>query len=209
MSREDASATSITVRASVGNGEPVDEDTYVILNLESTEGLNSRFLITLPTLRIADGGTVGSGTITFTPLEDENSVTNLTITIKGNAGSAEIIGSTEIKLVDTDKDTEHVNLSFSQASLSKRGGATDIVVTATLDGKTLTDDLRFSLTIDKEFTGSAVRDQDYTAVMAPLTIPDRKVSGKRRLPSALRTWEPALSKWLLVLTQLQMTNDNG
>ena len=30
----------------------------------------------------------------------------------------------------------------------------------------------------KEFTGSAVRDVDYTAVMAPLTIPDRKVSGK-------------------------------
>ena len=46
-----------------------------------------------------------------------------------------------------------INLSFSQASLSKRDGATDIVVTATLDGKTLTDDLRFSLTIDEGVYG--------------------------------------------------------
>ena len=78
----------------------------------------------------------------------------------------------------TTSQAREVNLSFSQASLSKRDGTTEIVVTATLDGKTLEDDLRFSLTIDEdEDPGSAERDVDYTAVMAPLTIPDRKVSG--------------------------------
>ena len=101
--REDAGETNVTVRASVGNGEPVDGDKYVILSLGSTTGLNSRFRITLPTLRIADGETVGSGTIVFTPLEDEDSITDLPITIVGSAGSNEIVGSTEINLVDTDK----------------------------------------------------------------------------------------------------------
>ena len=118
----------------------------MILSLaQGTTGLNSRFRITLPTLRIPDGETVGSGTIVFTPIEDEESVTDLPITITGSAGSNEIVGSTEINLVDTDKDSENINLSFSQASLSKRDGTTEIVVTATLDGRTLEDDLRFVL----------------------------------------------------------------
>ena len=47
----------------------------------------------------------------------------------------------------------NINLSFSQASLSKRDGATEIVVTATLNGKTLEDDLRFVLTIDEDVYG--------------------------------------------------------
>ena len=74
---------------------------------------------------------------------------DLPIMITGNAGAADIVESTEIKLVDDDKASTEVNLSFSQASLSKRDGTTEIVVTATLDGKTLGDDLRFSLTIDE------------------------------------------------------------
>ena len=48
-------------------------------------------------------------------------------------------------LVDTDKPSTAINLSFSQATLSKRDGATEIVVTATLNGKTLDDDLSFFL----------------------------------------------------------------
>ena len=75
-------------------------------------------------------------------------------------------------------------------------------MTATLNGKTLSDDLRFSLTIDKDFSGSATRDQDYTAVMAPLTIPDRKVSGKATITISPRNMETGLSGWLLVLTRL-------
>ena len=177
--REDADKTDITVRARTGDGVPVKGDKYVILNLGSSEGFNTRYLISLPTLKIAGGGTETSGMISFTPIDDDviNDVMD-PITIVGSAGSAEIVGSTEIELVDDDSPSTAINLSFSQASLSKRDGATEIVVTATLNGKTLSDDLRFSLTIDKDFSGSALRDQDYTAVMATLTIPDRKVSGK-------------------------------
>ena len=176
--REDAGVTNITVRAKTGDGIAVKGDKYVILNLGSSEGFNTRYLISLPTLKIADGGTETEGPISFTPTNDE--VINadmLPIMIIGSAGSAEVVGSTEIELVDDDSPSTAINLSFSQASISKRDGTIEIVVTATLNGKTQSDDLRFSLTIDKDFEGSATRDQDYTAVMAPLTIPDRKVSG--------------------------------
>ena len=37
----------------------------------------------------------------------------------------------------SDKESYYVNLSFSTAELNKRDPATDIVVTATLDGKPL------------------------------------------------------------------------
>ena len=48
-------------------------DTFVALNLaaESVADLNSRFLITLPTLRIPKGENEAEGTIIFTPIDDE------------------------------------------------------------------------------------------------------------------------------------------
>ena len=48
--------------------------TGYVCDLESANtGLNTRFRITLPTLRIPEKGeTAGSGTISFIPIEDEN-----------------------------------------------------------------------------------------------------------------------------------------
>ena len=177
--REDAGVTDVNVRVRVGDGVAVENDTYVILNLESTEGLNSRFRITLPTLKIPDGDTAGSGTITFTPLE-EAGAQDLIVMIGGNAGAAEIVESAEIELVDTDKPSTEVNLSFSIDNLSIRDGETDIVVTATLNGEKLKNDLPIYLTIlDDPDADDALREQDYTAVLNnPLVIPDRKESGK-------------------------------
>ena len=65
--REDADATTVSVRVKAGNGVAVDADKYVLLSV-STEGLNTRFRITLPTLKIPQGGTDAEGTIIFTPI---------------------------------------------------------------------------------------------------------------------------------------------
>ena len=177
--REDAGVTDINVKVKTSNDVAVDEDTYVILSLGSaTTGLNSRFLITLPTLKISKGEKEAAGTITFTPIPEDTDNTDIDITIVGSAGTSEVVESAVITLIDTDKPSTEVNLSFSDADLSRRDGATDIVVTATLNGKTLRKDLRFALVIDGDFPGSAVRDVDYSATLAQITIPDRKVSGK-------------------------------
>ena len=174
--REDARATDITVKAKTPN--TVTVDTYVALNLAaaSVADLNSRFRITLPTLRIPKGEKEAVGTITFTPIDDEVENNDLAITIEGRAGAGSV-GGTTIELVDDDKASTEINLSFSDASIGKSDGTTDIVVTATLNGSTLRDDLRFVLTIDEDFAGSAERDVDYNATMAPITIPDRRISG--------------------------------
>ncbi len=175
--REDAGTTDITVKAKTPN--TVTVDTYVALNLaaESVAGLNSRFLITLPTLRIPQGEKETEGTISFTPIDDAVENNDLPITIEGRAGAGSV-GGTTIELVDDDKPSTQINLSFSDASIGKSDGTTDIVVTATLDGNTLGEDLRFALTVDEDFAGSAERDVDYTATMAPITIPDRRISGR-------------------------------
>ena len=175
--REDAGTTDITVKAKTPN--TVTVDTYVALNLaaESIAGLNSRFLITLPTLRIPKGEKEAVGTISFTPIDDAVENNDLPITIEGRAGAGNV-GGTTIELVDDDKPSTQINLSFSDASIGKSDGTTDIVVTATLNGSTLGEDLRFALTVDEDFAGSAERDVDYTATMAPITIPDRRISGR-------------------------------
>ena len=174
--REDARATIITVKAKTPN--TVTVDTYVALNLaaESVADLNSRFLITLPTLRIPAGENEAEGTIIFTPIDDEVENNDLPITIEGRAGAGSV-GGTEIELIDDDKLSTEINLSFSDASIGKSDGATNIVVTATLNGSTLRDDLSFALSIDEGFEGSAARDTDYHATMTPITIPDRRISG--------------------------------
>ena len=174
--REDARATNITVKAKTPT--TVTVDTYVALNLaaESVADLNSRFLITLPTLRIPAGENEAEGTIIFTPIDDEVENNDLPITIEGRAGAGSV-GGTEIELVDDDKLSTEINLSFSDASIGKSDGATNIVVTATLNGSTLRDDLSFALSIDEGFEGSAARDTDYHATMTPITIPDRRISG--------------------------------
>ena len=174
--REDARATNITVRAKTPN--TVTVDTYVALSLgaESVADLNSRFLITLPTLRIPKGENEAEGTIIFTPIDDAVESNDLPITIEGRAGAGSV-GGTTIELVDDDKPSTEINLSFSDASIGKSDGATNIIVTATLNGSTLRDDLSFALSIDQGFEGSAARDTDYHATMTPITIPDRRISG--------------------------------
>ena len=52
-----------------------------------------------------------------------------------------LTGSTDIRLIDTDKLSTQIDLSFSPASLSKNDPTTSIVVTATLNGGKVREDL--------------------------------------------------------------------
>ena len=177
--REDADATNVTVTASVGDGVPVKQDTDILLTFDNT-GLNERWRGVRSLITIASGETAGSGTFVFTPVEDTDSITDLPIEITGRAQPNEIVESTELLLIDTDKPTTEIHLSFSHASLSKSDPTTSVVVTATLNGGRVRKDLRFPLIIDEVATAAAglVRDVDYSAVPTTLTIPDRRVSGK-------------------------------
>ena len=184
---EEAGRTEITVIAE--NYDDSDElanvlnDTYVNLT-PSTAGLNSRFNINLPTLIIRQGQSRASGTIILIPIDDDlkgnddvddGIADDLNITISGSAGVTPVL-STSITLIDDDKASRNIRLTFSPATLSKRAGPTEIVVTAELDGTVMTSDVSFQLLID-EASSSAGRDTDYSATLATIEIRRRKASG--------------------------------
>ena len=180
--------TNITVTVSVGDNKAVDKDTSVLLDLApyAKEFLDDRFRITLPSLKILKDKTEAKGNITFTPVDNEDAFEgDLPITIEGFVGSGKSVASADITLIDDDKKSEYINLSFSPAELNKRDPATNIIVTATLDGKTLAigEHLSFGLTIDRDYETdnpgtAAERDNHYTARMATITIRGGSVSGR-------------------------------
>ena len=187
--REEAGRTEITVTArnyasasSSASLANVATDTHVSLQT-STIGLNSRFRITLPTLVIPEGESQTSGTITFTPIDDDlmgddniddSAGDDLRVTISGNAG-ATAVQSTAIFIIDNDKSSTAVLLSLSQNTLSKRAGPAEIVVTAELSGAVMTSDVSFQLRIDANST--VTRDVDYFAQLGSITIRRRRASG--------------------------------
>ena len=179
--REDAKTTDITVKVSASAA--VDKNTPVALQLATNQtGLNRFSIASYPTLTIPEGGKEATGTIKFTPIRDKTGPDDdLLVTIRTKGASVD--GSADIRLVDVDKESYYVNLSFSDAELNKRDPATDIVVTATLDGKPLDESLRFILTIDKEYetanpTLAAERDKHYNARMATVLIRRGAISGR-------------------------------
>ena len=198
--REDAGETDVEVTIEVTDDTAVDADTYVLLSI-SPEGLNTRYLIGIPTLRIPAGQKRATETLTFTPINDDVVDEDLPIVISGNAGGGKTIESTTLTLIDDDKDSQNIHLSVDVAELTRFEGATEITVTATLDGKVLNEATRFSLTIgdhpdladdpntDLDGDGDmdsadatkdnreAQRDLDYTATLASLTILRNAVSG--------------------------------
>ena len=198
--REDAGETDIEVTVAVTDDTAVDADTYVLLSI-SGEGLNTRYLIGLATLRIPAGEKRATETLTLTPINDDVIDADLPIVISGNAGGGKTVESTTLTLIDDDKDSQNINLSVDVAELTRFDDATEITVTATLDGKVLSEATSFSLIIgdhpdlasdpntdldgdgdmdDDDATKDnreAQRDVDYSVTLASLTIPRNAVSG--------------------------------
>ena len=185
--REEAGRTEITVVAKhyddSGELADVPEDTFVNVT-PSTVGLNSRFTIEQTTLVIRQDESSASGTIIFTPIEDDLKGNDdvddgidddLNIEISGSAGATPVI-PTSITLIDNDKESQNIRLAFSPAMLSKRAGPIEIAVTAELDGKVMTSDVSFQLLIDGA-SSSAGRGTDYSATLASIKILKRKASG--------------------------------
>jgi len=188
--REDAKPTDITVTVTKV-GDPVDKNTPVALQLATNQTKTERFSIaSYPTLTIPEDKNEATGTIRFTPIEDNTGADDdLLVTLRTKDTSANVYdGSADIRLVDIDKESYYVNLSFSIAKLNKRDPATDIVVTATLDGKPLDDPVQFVLTIDKAHEtladgttfnpDAARRDAHYDATMSPILIRRGAISGR-------------------------------
>ena len=184
--REDGGTAKIAVKAAVPAN--VAAATYVALSLEagSDAELNKRFRIVLPTLMIPKDKKEATGEITFIPIPTDTDNSDLTIALVANSGTQ--LGAATITMIDANKASSEITLSFSPASLSEEEGPKDIVVTATLNGAVQTTDLTFALVIDETAAATAaaaaakeemaVRDVDYTTISLPsLIIPKKRVKG--------------------------------
>ena len=143
--REDAGETDVEVTVEVTDDTAVETDVFVLLGI-SEEGLNSRFRIRLTVLRIAAGEKRATGTIRLFPINNEIVDADLPIAISGNAGNR-TVEPTTLTLIDDDKDSHNIDLSTDIVELNRFDGATEITVTATLDGKVLRQATSFVLTI--------------------------------------------------------------
>ena len=165
-----------------------------------------RYLISLPSLSFAKGAAADAkvtGTITFTPLDDniigndntEGATTNIRIWIVGTTGTGPAVTGTSFLLIDNDQATDRISLSFNPATLSQEAGSTTVTVTATIDGELVKKALAIPLVVRStaspggdalEFTApttpadvvEGVRDTDYNLPSLPtVTIPRNRVSG--------------------------------
>ena len=150
--REDAGETMITAKAKVTADAAADIG--VVLSLGAGAGANAqnvRYRISrLPTITIPKGKKEGTGTITFTPVNDklrgadqknDGAADDLAIDILGNAGSSHQVNPSgtpangvRLTLVDDDKLSTSFDLSFSPGDLSNEAGVTNVTVTGTLNG---------------------------------------------------------------------------
>ena len=124
---DDRRPTEITIRVKVRDGTEVDKDTPVHLNLASyTRNFSDRFSIGgLPSLVIPDGETEAVLKTTLTPIDNEDGgfEGDLPIRIEGSV-VGKSVESTEIMLIDDDKESNYINLSFSPSELNRRDSAT-------------------------------------------------------------------------------------
>ncbi len=182
--REDADPTNITVKVTVDAADETTDTNVPLRFGNNQKGNNTRFRMAPPTLTIPKGKKEATGTIRFTPVESTTTPDDdILVRLVTQVGGGKVEGATDIRLVDADKGSNFINLSFSSAELNKRDPATDIVVTATLDGKPLDETVSFVLTIDKGYENAneaiaAERDKHYTARMATITIRRNRISGR-------------------------------
>ena len=209
--REDVNKTvDIEAKVKVSDDKAVTKDITVPLALGIGQGgLNERFGIVLPTLTIRNGKKEATGTIKFTPIEeDEDNPTpddDLLVNIK-TTGST-VGGSADIRLIDADKVSTAINLSFSKSTLNRNDGSTDITVTATLNGRVTNKALTVPLIIDED-ESTVTRDVDYTATIRSINIPRRRVSGTATINIRPNANAKAGSIWLKASKDLEDSDEN-
>ena len=181
---EHAGATAVTVTAAHKSGEPLTSDVTVNLTWGGGTATADDYTATaLASVTIPANFVSGSGTLTITPIDDDEVESDETIKVAGSVSVEGVfVGSAQIVLVDN--DTEDITLSVSDLSVDPDSiaenapAAIDVIVTATLKNGALADDKTISL----ELRGTA-GSSDYSAkALSSVTIP----AGSKRGSGTLR-----------------------
>ena len=169
--REDAGATPIEIKAQMPPNTFTASDIHV--RLVATD-LNGYFHLDTSNFVIEEGSNSATGQVTLTPNPTFLSGDQM-IFIEARQSIDIDFQSAIIWLLDTDKPTTEIELTFSDPVISTDGRATDVTVTGTLNGALLNKEVSFSLQVMP--TSTAARDTDFGIQLATLTIPAGQATG--------------------------------
>ena len=133
------------------------------------------YTATIGSLTIRPGETVGTTTLTLTPIDNERVNAAKAFKLTAKIGTA--LMNAAIKITDDETTSENIRLEVSHNELREDAGETEIAVTATLDGKVLAKDSTVTLIIDTSDAATATHDVDYTALLRSVTIPAGQAQG--------------------------------
>ena len=121
------------------NGGAVLTNTTVALSLGGTADSSTDYSATAPTITITAGDLMGTATFSITPTDDNVVEGDEGIEISGMAtgGFSGTVTPVTVTLTDNDVASTSIALTVDTSSLSEGDGATDVMVTATLNGGTV------------------------------------------------------------------------
>ena len=167
--REDAGTTSVSLTVTLPAARVVDETVTFTIGAPSEGSPAVRDVDYIASLgavvTIPVGTTTGRATLTLTPINNTEEDGPRAIGVQATFASGATL-MRDIKIVDDETPSTSITLSVDPVSIVEGSGQTNVTVTATLNGDTLTENATVIVAIGEAST--ATRDVDYSAIFNPL-----------------------------------------
>ena len=175
---EDAGATTVTVTATPTGGMAFAADTNVTISVTGSLAATAVDFtaVTDFTITIPANTATATGTFTLTPEDDTVDEIDEVIDVTGDSGSL-LITKASVALTDDDDTPSGITLSVAPTSVAEEADATDVTVTATVNGNT-TYAVEQTVTVAVGAEDDAAKEEiDYTLVAdITITIPAGEAS---------------------------------
>ena len=174
--REDAGTAEVTVTAALDAGARTSDTEVTVAVISGTATAGTDFAeVAEFGLTIATGETEGTGTFTLTLMDDALSEGPETVRLVAQAPAGLTVTEAAVEITDDDVVSTGLTLSAEPAAVDEGAGATDVAVTATLDGAARDSVTIVTVTVAP---GTAEAGTDYVSVGSfEVMIPVGEVSG--------------------------------
>ena len=155
-------AVQFTIVDSPSGDSDFDDDTEV-----ATRDVDYRAQVA--PLSISAGQTKGWTTLTIVPRDNSEQSLAKVFTVTASVGGTR--ASTGIKIADDETPTTEIWLALRPNEVYEDAGATEVIVTGTLNGRAFDADTTVRVAIDDTIEDAAIRDLEYVITLGLLSIP--------------------------------------
>ncbi len=173
---ENGGGTEVTVTGSL-DGAPRAAETVVTVSVAGDTADADDFVAVPPfELTIAANATEGTATFMLTPVDDELGEGAETVTVTGTTTAPDLtVVPAALTITDDDEATSGIALSVEPARVDEGAGATEVTVTATLDGAGLQ-----SATVVQVTVAEKAHEYAVSPAAFEVEIPEGATSGSGR-----------------------------